>query len=41
MSRSENNPRKFDICYVEGLKYYLPQDFYRFNKNQSFAMLRK
>lgn len=26
-----NNSKKFDICYIQGLKNYLPQDFYRYN----------
>lgn len=32
LSRAENaygnDRRKFDICYVEGLRHYLPQDFF-------------
>lgn len=36
LARAENNSgnasaKKFDICYIQGLKHYLPQDFYRFN----------
>jgi hypothetical protein len=26
-----NNSKKFDICYIQGLKHYLPHDFYSYN----------
>lgn len=28
-SFSPNDSKKFDICYVQSLKHYLPQDFFR------------
>lgn len=30
-----NNSKKFDICYIQGLKHYLPQDFYRYHSQTS------
>jgi hypothetical protein len=41
LARSENYNKKFDVCYVDTLKYYLPQDFYRFNKSNEAKFLRK
>lgn len=32
LSRSENNPRKFDVCYVDEARNFLPTDFTRFKK---------
>ena len=40
LSRSENTNKKFDFCMVKNLQNYLPQDFFRFNKDVEYHKLR-
>ena len=40
LSRAENLNKKFDICYVDSLKCYLPHDFNNFSKDKPYEKLR-
>ena len=40
LARAENSNRKFDICYADNLKCYLPHDFNNFNKDRPYEKLR-
>lgn len=42
LARAENlTNKKFDLCYIESLRYYLPHDFNNFNKDRPNERLRQ
>lgn len=40
LARAENLNKKFDLCYIDELKCYLPHDFNNFDKERPFSRLR-